>query len=154
MGRNREESIIGAGSWWLPRPSSPSYACRGGPAKPVRSLQEKDLYLIRHTIEDYLKLKEIYRPCFSPGKIAVEPGRRHKELGDKGYAGSNMSLGAPQSGQTQSAGRFSKAVPDGMLFQDRPFPDRRCSHKSCICTVSSLPPVFGIAIDSSKRIAL
>ena len=64
-----EESIIGAGSLVAPQSIiPPRMLAVGVPAKPIRSLQEKDLYLIRHTIEDYLKLKETYRSLLQPGK--------------------------------------------------------------------------------------
>jgi carbonic anhydrase/acetyltransferase-like protein (isoleucine patch superfamily) len=57
-----EESIIGAGSLVAPHSIIPPRTLAMGiPAKPVRPLREEDLYMIHHTIEDYLKLKEIYR---------------------------------------------------------------------------------------------
>jgi carbonic anhydrase/acetyltransferase-like protein (isoleucine patch superfamily) len=58
------ESIVGAGSVVAPGSLIPSGTLAiGSPAKPVRSLREKDYELIRHTIEDYQRLKEIYQSC-------------------------------------------------------------------------------------------
>jgi carbonic anhydrase/acetyltransferase-like protein (isoleucine patch superfamily) len=56
-----EESIVGAGS--VVTPSSvipPRTLALGSPAKPVRSLVEKDLQMIRDTFQDYQDLKRLY----------------------------------------------------------------------------------------------
>jgi len=56
-----EESIVGAGS--VVTPSSvipPRTLALGSPAKPVRSLVEKDLQMIRDTFQDYQGLKRLY----------------------------------------------------------------------------------------------
>lgn len=64
-----EESIIGAGSLVPPQTIiPPRTVAMGVPAKPVRSLREEDFDLIRHTIEDYQKLKEIYRSSSQSGR--------------------------------------------------------------------------------------
>ncbi len=56
-----EESIIGAGSVVTPNSIIPSRTLAlGNPAKPIRSLNEKDLELIRQTIKNYQDLKKIY----------------------------------------------------------------------------------------------
>ncbi len=57
-----EESIIGAGA--LVAQNSiipPRTLALGNPARPVRSLEEKDLSMIRQTIQNYQNLKEIYQ---------------------------------------------------------------------------------------------
>jgi len=59
------ESIIGAGSVVTPNSVIPPRTLSlGSPAKPVRSLDEKDLQMIRDTLQDYKELKDIY--SFSP----------------------------------------------------------------------------------------
>jgi carbonic anhydrase/acetyltransferase-like protein (isoleucine patch superfamily) len=72
-----EESMIGAGS--LVGPHSvipPRTLAMGIPAKPVRTLREEDLYIIHHTIEDYLKLKEMYRSSCQPQSQSFDsPGQ-------------------------------------------------------------------------------
>jgi len=56
-----EESIIGAGSVVTPNTIIPSRTLAlGNPAKPIHSLREKDLDLIRRTISNYQTLKRIY----------------------------------------------------------------------------------------------
>ena len=56
-----EESIVGAGSVVTPNSIIPSRTLAlGNPAKPIRSLNEKDLELIRQTIKNYQDLKKIY----------------------------------------------------------------------------------------------
>jgi len=56
-----EESIIGAGSVVTPNSIIPPRTLSvGSPAKPVRSLDEKDLQMIRDTLQDYKALKETY----------------------------------------------------------------------------------------------
>jgi carbonic anhydrase/acetyltransferase-like protein (isoleucine patch superfamily) len=56
-----EESIVGAGSVVTPGSLIPSKTLAlGAPAKPVRSLNEKDFKMIRDTLEDYRDLKKIY----------------------------------------------------------------------------------------------
>jgi carbonic anhydrase/acetyltransferase-like protein (isoleucine patch superfamily) len=56
-----EESIVGAGSVVTPNSIIPSRTLAlGNPAKPIRSLNEKDLELIRQTIKNYQDLKNIY----------------------------------------------------------------------------------------------
>ena len=50
--------------------------------------------------------------------------KKIKEKGRKNvfyYIGSKSSLPAPQMGQTQSAGKSSKAVPGGMFASGSPF---------------------------------
>jgi len=57
-----EESIVGAGSVVTPGSVIPSRTLAlGAPAKPVRSLNEKDLEMIKDTLQDYQGLKEIYQ---------------------------------------------------------------------------------------------
>jgi len=56
-----EESIVGAGSVVTPNTVIPPRTLAlGNPAKPIRSLREKDLDLIRQTINNYQGLKKIY----------------------------------------------------------------------------------------------
>ncbi len=56
-----EESIIGAGSLVTPNTIIPSRTLAlGSPAKSVRSLNEKDLQMIRNTLQDYQELKQVY----------------------------------------------------------------------------------------------
>lgn len=56
-----EESIIGAGSLVTPNTIIPSRTLAlGSPAKSVRSLNEKDLQMIRNTLQDYQELKKVY----------------------------------------------------------------------------------------------
>ncbi len=56
-----ERSIVGAGSVVTPNSSIPSGTLAlGAPAKPVRSLTEKDFQMIRDTFLDYESLKKIY----------------------------------------------------------------------------------------------
>jgi len=57
-----EESIVGAGSLVTPNTViPPRMLALGNPAKPVRSLKEKDFALIRQTIKNYQDLKKIYQ---------------------------------------------------------------------------------------------
>ena len=57
-----EESIVGAGSVVTPKTIIPPRTLALGiPAKPVRSLDEKDFEMIRNTISDYQMLKRTYR---------------------------------------------------------------------------------------------
>jgi carbonic anhydrase/acetyltransferase-like protein (isoleucine patch superfamily) len=63
-----EEAIVGAGSVVTPNTIIPARTLAlGNPAKPVRSLEEKDLELIRRTIHNYQGLKKIYHSA-SPFK--------------------------------------------------------------------------------------
>jgi len=56
-----EESIIGAGSLVTPNTIIPPRTLAlGSPAKPVRSLNEKDFQMIRNTLKDYQGLKKVY----------------------------------------------------------------------------------------------
>jgi carbonic anhydrase/acetyltransferase-like protein (isoleucine patch superfamily) len=56
-----EESIVGAGSVVTPKTIIPPRTLALGiPAKPVRSLDEKDFEMIRNTLSDYQALKKIY----------------------------------------------------------------------------------------------
>ena len=56
-----EESIVGAGAVVTPNTVIPPRTLAlGTPAKVVRPLDEKDLQMIRRTIENYQNLKEIY----------------------------------------------------------------------------------------------
>jgi len=56
-----EESIIGAGSVVTPNTIiPPKTLALGNPAKPVRSIRDKDFDLIRRTISNYQMLKKIY----------------------------------------------------------------------------------------------
>jgi carbonic anhydrase/acetyltransferase-like protein (isoleucine patch superfamily) len=60
-----EEAVIGAGALVAPQTIIPLRTlAMGVPAKPVRPLREEDFYMVHHTIEDYLKLKEIYRSSY------------------------------------------------------------------------------------------
>jgi len=57
-----EESIVGAGSLVTPGAvTPPGTLVMGSPAKPVRSLKEEDLEMIRRTVNNYRTLKETYR---------------------------------------------------------------------------------------------
>jgi carbonic anhydrase/acetyltransferase-like protein (isoleucine patch superfamily) len=57
-----EESIVGAGSLVTPQTIIPPRTLAlGSPAKPVRSLNEKDLLMIQRTLGNYQRLKEIYQ---------------------------------------------------------------------------------------------
>jgi carbonic anhydrase/acetyltransferase-like protein (isoleucine patch superfamily) len=57
-----EESIVGAGSLVTPNTVVPPRTLViGNPAKPVRSLKEKDFELIRRTIRNYQGLGKIYK---------------------------------------------------------------------------------------------
>jgi carbonic anhydrase/acetyltransferase-like protein (isoleucine patch superfamily) len=57
-----EESIVGAGSVVTPQTKIPPRTLALGiPAKPVRPLDEKDFDMIRDTLSDYQRLKEIYQ---------------------------------------------------------------------------------------------
>lgn len=57
-----EESIVGAGSVVTPGAIIPPRTLvLGAPAKPIRSLNEKDLEMIKDTHQDYQDLKEIYQ---------------------------------------------------------------------------------------------
>ena len=68
-----EESIVGAGSVVTPQTIIPPRTLAlGSPAKPVRSLGEKDLLMIQRTLGNYQRLKEIYQ------------AERRKELIGKG----------------------------------------------------------------------
>ena len=56
-----EESIVGAGSVVTPNTIIPPRTLAlGAPAKPIRSLKEKDLEMIKDTLQDYQGLKDIY----------------------------------------------------------------------------------------------
>jgi carbonic anhydrase/acetyltransferase-like protein (isoleucine patch superfamily) len=56
-----ENSIVGAGSVVTPNSIIPPRTLSlGTPAKPVRSLDEKDFEMIRQTLKDYQELKKIY----------------------------------------------------------------------------------------------
>jgi len=56
-----EQSIVGAGSLVTPNTVIPPRTlAMGTPAKPVRSLNENDLEMIRNTLQDYQELKKIY----------------------------------------------------------------------------------------------
>ena len=56
-----EGSMVGAGSVVTPNSILPPRTLSlGTPAKPVRPLNEKDLDMIRQTLEDYHQLKKIY----------------------------------------------------------------------------------------------
>lgn len=56
-----QESIVGAGSVVTPKTIIPPRTLALGiPAKPVRSLDEKDFEMIRNTLSDYQALKKIY----------------------------------------------------------------------------------------------
>lgn len=56
-----EESIVGAGSIVTPNTIIPPRTLAiGAPAKPVRSLKEKDLKMIRETLQDYEELIKFY----------------------------------------------------------------------------------------------
>ncbi|MBM4340266.1 MAG: gamma carbonic anhydrase family protein [Deltaproteobacteria bacterium] len=57
-----EESIVGAGSVVTPNTIIPPRTMAlGAPAKPIRSLKEKDLEMIKDTLQDYQELKGIYQ---------------------------------------------------------------------------------------------
>lgn len=57
-----EECIVGAGSVVTPNTIIPPRTMAlGAPAKPVRSLNEKDLEMIKDTLQDYQELKKIYQ---------------------------------------------------------------------------------------------
>lgn len=57
-----EESIVGAGSIVTPDTIiPPKTLALGAPAKPIRLLQDKDLKMIRDTLQDYQDLKKIYQ---------------------------------------------------------------------------------------------
>jgi len=57
-----EESIVGAGSVVTPNTIIPPRTLAlGAPAKPIRPLNEKDLEMIKDTLQDYQGLKEIYQ---------------------------------------------------------------------------------------------
>ncbi|MDI7261387.1 MAG: gamma carbonic anhydrase family protein [Thermodesulfobacteriota bacterium] len=57
-----EESIVGAGSVVTPNTIIPPRTLAlGAPAKPVRSLNDKDLEMIKDTLQDYQDLKKIYQ---------------------------------------------------------------------------------------------
>ncbi len=73
-----EEAVVGAGSLVAPRTVIPPRTLAVGvPAKPVRPLREEDFYMVNHTIEDYQKLKEIYRSAPQSGRDSS--GRRTKK---------------------------------------------------------------------------
>lgn len=56
-----EESIVGAGSVVTPGTIiPPKMLALGAPAKPIRPLNEKDLELMKDTLQDYKELKEVY----------------------------------------------------------------------------------------------
>lgn len=57
-----EESIVGAGSVVTPNTIiPPKTLALGAPAKPIRPLNEKDLDMIKDTLQDYQDLKKIYQ---------------------------------------------------------------------------------------------
>jgi carbonic anhydrase/acetyltransferase-like protein (isoleucine patch superfamily) len=57
--------IIGAESLVTPNTIiAPRTLALGSPAKPIRSINEKDLQMIRNTLSDYQGLEEIYQPFF------------------------------------------------------------------------------------------
>lgn len=56
-----EGSIVGAGSVVTPGTIIPPRTLAlGAPAKPIRPLNEKDLEMMKDTLQDYQELKEIY----------------------------------------------------------------------------------------------
>jgi carbonic anhydrase/acetyltransferase-like protein (isoleucine patch superfamily) len=56
-----EESIVGAGSVVTPRTIIPPRTLAlGSPARPVRSLEEKDILMIQQSVRNYKDLQEIY----------------------------------------------------------------------------------------------
>jgi len=56
-----EESIVGAGSVVTPRTIIPPRTLAlGSPARPVRSLEEKDIRMIQQSVRNYKDLQEIY----------------------------------------------------------------------------------------------
>jgi len=60
-----EQSIVGAGSVVTPKTIIPPRTlCLGAPAKVVRSLDQKDLEMIRDTNMDYQNLRRIYHSIF------------------------------------------------------------------------------------------
>jgi carbonic anhydrase/acetyltransferase-like protein (isoleucine patch superfamily) len=57
-----EGSIVGAGSVVTPGAIIPPRTLAlGTPAKPIRTLNEKDLEMIKNTLQDYKELKEVYQ---------------------------------------------------------------------------------------------
>jgi carbonic anhydrase/acetyltransferase-like protein (isoleucine patch superfamily) len=57
-----EESIVGAGSVVTPGAIIPPRTLAlGSPAKPIRTLNEKDLEMIKDALQDYKELKEVYQ---------------------------------------------------------------------------------------------
>jgi carbonic anhydrase/acetyltransferase-like protein (isoleucine patch superfamily) len=57
-----EESIVGAGSVVTPNTIVPPRTLAlGSPAKPVRPLNERDLWMIQDTLQDYEELKRLYQ---------------------------------------------------------------------------------------------
>lgn len=66
-----EEAVVGAGALVAPQTIiPPKMLAIGVPAKPVRPLGKQDFYMINHTIEDYVKLKEIYRSSSRSGGMS------------------------------------------------------------------------------------
>ena len=56
-----EEAIVGAGSVVTPGSMiPPKTLALGAPAKPIRTLKDKDLEMIRDTHQDYQELRKIY----------------------------------------------------------------------------------------------
>lgn len=65
-----EESIIGAGSIVTPNTIIPPRTLAlGNPAKPIRELKEKDYELIKKTLYNYNRLKEVYHSTLSLKKV-------------------------------------------------------------------------------------
>lgn len=63
-----EESIVGAGSVVTPGTIIPPRTLAlGAPAKPIRPLNERDLEMIKDTLQDYQELKKIYQPSQKKG---------------------------------------------------------------------------------------
>ena len=125
----REESIICAGSLVTPNaPIPPRTLAPGSPAKPVRSIDEKDLQLIRNTLSDYQDLKKIYQ-SFSKLSQTYLLGRH---IPDK----PNCQAG------------FQKEYPEGYSHQDPLSQNRIYNRRSYISIFPLLSP---FPTPSSKR---
>ena len=67
-----EESIVGAGSVVTPQMKIPPRTLALGiPAKPIRTLDEKDFEMIRDTLSDYQTLKEVYQSLSTQRSIRI-----------------------------------------------------------------------------------
>ena len=56
-----EESIVGAGAVVTPHTVIPPRTLALGiPARPIRSLEHKDIQMVRETVQNYQALKEMY----------------------------------------------------------------------------------------------